>query len=260
MQINFFEEFPNTENLQKIALIPFPSIIFIAAYCLAEFKEYRNILLKYNSKAEAAYWPLFKKSYWLSGFTYTDEIINLYNDLKNNKQEETLKILLDLELPLLNPKLFYKNIFKIRNNKKIIQQIFSETKSLNIEIHTAEYPFGNKIIQELFSLLGASFSLIKYPHYRIVMFYTSMLKNTFIKKQISRFIINRSKTHLNNFQVGLGCTAIGILGDEPIITPENLEKDFAFLKENGIKSTTIFRLGGLNDEYLKILNRYYLVS
>lgn len=257
MQINFFEEFPTAENLKKISIIPFPTIVFITAHSIAEFNEYRKELLKYNSNIEVAYWPLFKKSYWLSGFAYTEEIINLYNDLKNNKQEATLKILLDLELPLLNAKLFYKNIFKLSKNKKIISQIFSETKSLNIEIHTAEYPFGNKIIQRIFSFLGASYSLNKYPHFRIVMYYTSMFKSTFIKNQMCKFIKNRAKTHQNNFHVGLGCTAIGILGDEPIITPENLENDFAFLKEHGIKSTTIFRLGGINDEYLEILKKYY---
>ena len=78
------------------------------------------------------------------------------------------------------------------------------------------------------------------------MFYTSMIKNKTIKEKIKEHI---ARNH--SFQVGLGTIARGILGDEPILSPKELEKDLDFLHRKKIKRAVIFRLGGLNKEYMK---------
>ena len=50
MKIDFFEEFPTKENLEKLKLIKFPSKIFIAAESLEEFKKAEKTARKFNKK------------------------------------------------------------------------------------------------------------------------------------------------------------------------------------------------------------------
>lgn len=102
MRVNFFEEFPTDENLEKTRLINFDSTIYIAASSFQEFQALRKKLNNINPELEAAYWPVLEKSYWISPFSFTDELENLAEDLQKNKQTEPLKVLIDLELPLLN--------------------------------------------------------------------------------------------------------------------------------------------------------------
>ena len=59
-----------------------------------------------------------------------------------------------------------------------------------------------------------------------------------------------------NYSISLGTIAIGILGNEPILPPEQLRRDISFIKEAGFNRITIFRLGGLNKDYIKILKKF----
>lgn len=256
MQINFFEEFPTENNLKKAKLINFLSTIYIAAKSLKEFKISKEKLNKINPNLEAGYWPILEKSYWISPFSYTYELKNLLKDIQENKLNGSLKILIDLELPFLNKILFLKNLFSFYKNKKLIKKIFEDSSKLNIEILTAEYPIANKFSQMRLEWLGISYPIKKYPHKKITMLYSSMIKNKSTLDYIKNFIICKSKEYTQNFQVGLGTIAVGILGNEPILSPENLDKDLNFLKNNNIKTTVIFRLGGLNKEYLKVIQKY----
>ena len=43
---------------------------------------------------------------------------------------------------------------------------------------------------------------------------------------------------------------------EEFPTKENLEKDLEFIKKAGFNKVIIFRLGGLNKEYTKIINKF----
>jgi hypothetical protein len=256
MEINFFEEFPNEESLAKLNLINFPSLIYIAAKSLEEFNIIKDKILEINSTVELGYWPILEKSYWISPFSYTFELRKLYDDLLKNKKDKYLKILIDLELPFLTPKLFFWNLFSFFKNKKIIRKIFTDSKKLNIQILVFEYPIPSKIIQKKFEWLGISYPIEKYPHKKIVMFYSSMIKNKFLLEKIKKDIAKRSLELGKNLQIGLGTIAIGIFGNEPILKPENLDEDLFFCKENKIDSIAIFRLGGLNNLYLKKIKKY----
>jgi len=156
----------------------------------------------------------------------------------------------------LNKKLFLRNFFSFYKNKKLIKKIFENANNLNIEILTAEYPIPSKLSQKKLELLGISYPIKKYPHKRITMLYSSMIKNKSILDNIKNFVIYKSKEYGPNFQVGLGTIAVGILGNEPILSSKNLDKDLNFLRENNIKTAVIFRLGGLNKEYLNVINKY----
>lgn len=256
MEVNFFEEFPNEENLAKLNLINFPSLIYVAAKSLEEFNIIKNKILEINSTVELGYWPILEKSYWISPFSYTFELRKLYDDLLKNKKDKSFKILIDLELPFLTPKLFFWNLFSFFKNKKLIKKIFTDSKKLNIQILAVEYPIPSKIIQKKFEWLGISYPIEKYPHKKIVMFYSSMIKNKFLLEKIKKYIAKRSLELGKNLQIGLGAIAIGIFGNEPILKPENMDEDLSFCKENKIDSIVIFRLGGLNNLYFKKIKKY----
>lgn len=255
MKINFFEEFPNKKNLTKLKLIDFSSVLYVAAKSFEEFKSLKEKIIRINPKIEVAYWPILKKSYWVSPFSYTCELKNLFNDLKKNKRKNPLKILIDLELPMLNKELFLLNLLSFFRNKKLIRGIFRDAKRLNIEILTAEYAISSKLHQKKLELLGVSYPLNKYPHKKLIMFYSSMLKNESLL-EIKRYIKKQSGEIDGLLQIGLGTIAVGILGNEPILSPENLDKDLSFCKKQNIGSVIIFRLGGLNRQYLKTIKKY----
>lgn len=260
MRINFFEEFPVEKNLKKASLIDFPSMIYIAAKSLEQFVILETELKRINPQLTAAYWPILEKSYWVSPFSCTEELKNLFKDLEGKKRSRPLKVLIDLELPFLNKKLFFKNLFSFFKNKKLIRKIFENANRLNIKILTAEYPPPNRFLQNKLEWLGISYALEKYSHKKIVMFYSSIIKKNLVFNQelnrIKRFIVEKSQKYGQNFQVGLGTIAKGILDNEPILSSQELYEDLKFLRENKINETTIFRLGGLNQEYLRIIKKF----
>lgn len=242
MQIEFYEEFPNEQNLGKLAFTKFPSKIFIAAKSIEEFQRYETIAKKYKKNIKIAYWPIIKNSYWISPFSNTKDLINLFSELTKIKND----LLIDLELPLANKwGMYIKNIFSFRKNKRLIRNFLEQNKS---RITTAEYPFA--FVSKFMRLIGLNYNI----HYeRSIMFYSSMFSdklNRTVKYNL-RKIKNKS-----NYSISLGTIATGILGNEPLLTPENLEKDLKFVKESGFKKVIIFRLEGLNKEYIKVLNKF----
>jgi hypothetical protein len=251
MEINFFEEFSTDKNLEKAKLINFKSTLFIAANSLENFNKLKKKIK--NKQLEVAYWPILKKSYWISPFSYNLELEELYKNLSNNKNK--LKVLIDLELPILNKKLFFINLISFKKNKKIIESIFENSQKFNIEIYTAENPVTSEFLHFLQRILGTSYSLEKYKHNKIIMYYSSMIPMR-LKKFFSKFLIERRKTNKDSFIVGLGTITKGIKGNEPILTPKELDKDLDFFNKNDFKEAFIFRLGGLNKEYIKIIEKY----
>jgi hypothetical protein len=255
MRINFFEEYPTDENLERARLIDFPSTIFLATHSLHEFHQYKEKLLNINPTLEVAYWPILPHSYWISPFSNTTDLENFITEMKTNK--DPLTILIDLELPLgKNRSLYFRNIFRLFKNKRIIENFFAEAKKYNIHIVTAEYPPINSLFIKLYRLLGVSYDVQKYGHRSCMMYYTSMVANKTICQYLAGNLVRIKNTLNPDLELGLGTIATGVLGDEPILSPEALAHDLVFMQENGFKTATIFRLGGLDDEYLEAINRY----
>ncbi len=246
MRINFFEEYPTKANLAKAHLIKHPCIVFLAAKSMNDFLSSSAELKKFNQRIESAYWPIIANSYWISPFSNTKDLQNLYNELETN-QIKGLKVLLDLELPFKNLKLILKNLFSFRKNKKIIKSIFKNADKFGIEIFTAEYPLPH----ELLHFLGISYPR-KYKHSRIPMYYSSMLTWERIKKYCRDLVTIPQKRHTH---IALGVIKKGTFGNEPILSAENLKKDLEFFKDEAA-SVTIFRLGGLNKKYIDIIKGY----
>jgi hypothetical protein len=74
--------------------------------------------------------------------------------------------------------------------------------------------------------------------------------NSLVRKKIKKY------KNKKDYAIGLGVLARGILGNEPILSSENLEKDLKFVEDCGFKKVIIFRLGGLNKQYVQVLNKF----
>ena len=248
MRIDFFEEFPTEENLRKAKLVDFESTVYTAAKSIAEFRQIADKIKIINPRIEPAYWPILEKSYWISPFSFTKELKSLAEELKANDMQ--LKILLDLELPTLRKWLFIRNLLSFVRNKRLIKKIFRSSKQWNIEIVTAEYPIAKKLL----GLLGVSYNPEKYPHKKALMAYSSFARSRLAKKQLRNHFIKQSRKY--PCIAGIGTIAVGVFGNEPILSPAELDEDLAFLKDKGIENAVIFRLGGLNEEYVNVISKY----
>lgn len=252
MKFNFFEEYPTLENLEKAKLIDFKSTIFLTANSFDEYKENQRLLNSINPNLSTAYWPILPNSYWISPFSNTKDLQNFIKEIFSIN--EPLTVLVDLELPLFKHReLYFKNFFSFWKNKKILKKFFKEAPLHNINIVTAEYPPFLTGISFIYRLLGISFNVKKYKHTQCIMYYTSMIPNRFISELIKIGIIKTRKFN-PDLHLGLGTIATGVLGNEPILSIESLKEDINFMKINNIETGVIFRLGGLNEDYVKLLN------
>lgn len=223
-------------------MINFPTRLFVATDSVEKFQKLEKEIKRINKKIEIAYWPIIKNSYWISPFSNKNDLIELFNELEKIKND----LLIDLELPLAkNWRLYFKNIFHFLKNKKLIGNFLMENKD---RITTAEYirsPFDWKT-----KFLGLDYN---FQMEKSLMFYSSTInkKTAKIWKDMILQIKNKK-----DYSISLGTIATGILGNEPILSPENLEKDLKFVRNSGFKKVIIFRLGGLNKEYIKVLNKF----
>ncbi len=241
MKIEFYEEFPNKSNLKKLKDLKFPTKIFLAAKSIEEFKRHESIARKYKKDLEVAYWPIVKNSYWISPFSNHKDLLILFRELNTIKNP----LLIDLELPLAKRwKMYFKNIFDFRKNKRLIQSFLEQNKN---RITTAEYAH---VFSKMRKILGLSY---KINHEKSIMYYTSVRSEKLNKKIRENLKQIKNKS---NYSISLGTISIGILGNEPILSPQNFEKDLNFANKIGFKKIIIFRLEGLNKKYLKVINKF----
>lgn len=239
MRINFFEEFPDKKNLDKLKLVDFPSTVYIAAKSLDEFKKIRNKIKKKN--ITVGYWPVLdkKEGYWFSAFSKRKAVKRIIDELRKNK--EKVLVLWDMELPMLYKILFLSELSVFLLNRKIIYDFLNKSYNYNKDIVTAEHAFRGRFIDWLFRLFA-----IRHPDKdkRIYMVYSSNLRG------FEKYLEENCK------KIGIGVIDVGILGTEKPITAEQLDKDLSLANKNNIEEVTIFRLGGLNNEYLKYIKKY----
>ena len=156
----------------------------------------------------------------------------------------------DAELPFRHPWLFLR-VDNFLANKPRIKKFFKQNGK---NIYTSEYPVKNKFFEFLLTRLGVSFSPKRYKNKKIIMYYTSMHK--LVSKLFLRNIGRLHMKYKNGLHVGLGTIAVGIHGNEPILPPKQLERDLNDMERIGVKEVVIFRLGGLDKEYVKVLQKF----
>ncbi|MBU1203468.1 MAG: hypothetical protein KKG60_00160 [Nanoarchaeota archaeon] len=259
MRIDFFEEFPERGELQKAKLLDFDCTTYIAAKSFKEFKGFKRQLEKINPNVEAGYWPILQKSYWISPFSYSAEIEGLSEELRACGKKH-LKVLLDLEFPLLKKGLFLRNLPYFLRNKNKIKELFRDSEKFGLEILAAEYPSPTRAYQKFLEIGGISYSFDKFPnHKKVIMYYTSVmneLRSKDVWNHITKGVLSESKKYRNKIKMGVGVIAGGILGDENILSPLRLDRDLELLKNNHIDNVVIFRLGGLNKDYMEVIKKF----
>lgn len=248
MLISFFEEFPTKENINKLNLINFPTKLYLAAHSLAEFNKIKS-QIKNSFVKELVYWPILEKKegYWISPFTKRKALKRIFNEL----EQQSTPIMLDLEWPLTkNPLLLFTQLPNFLRNKKLIRNFIN---GYNGEIYLCEYYPEGKKKDWLLEKLGLHYNNQKAKI--IKMFYHSMhpgFNKNFFKKELER----GKKLQGDNFIASFGTIATGIKGNEPILSKEKLNDDLKIAKESNIQEAIIFRLGGLDKEYLNTIKTH----
>lgn len=245
MRISFFEEFPTEKNLIKLSLVDWPTTLYLAAKSIKEFARLQSSIKRKG--LVIGYWPVLEQEegYWLSPFSSPRAVQRIINEVRG----KNYPVMWDAELPFRRPWLFLRLDYFLRNGKRI-RRFIKEQKY----VLTAEYPVRNRFFAWLFRLLGVYFSPKKYGNKKIVMYYTSMHKK--VRKYLLKSIGKLVNQYGADLQVGLGTIAVGVLGDEPILSAANLERDLQDMKNIGVEEVVIFRLGGLNKEYVKVLKKF----
>ncbi len=245
MKIHFFEEFPTTQNLKKIAFVDWPCTLYLAARSLKEF----NLIPK-KKGITYGYWPVLeqKEGYWLSPFSTPKAVRRIIREIK--EAQTTPQLLWDAELPLRHPWLFLRLDNFARNRRRIRTFIRQNSE----HITTCEYPLKSRLSSWLLNIAGVSFSPKKFGNRKIIMYYTSMHEH--LRPVLLKAIATLHQKYGKALWVGVGTIAKGILGTEQILFPARLERDLNDLQGIGVENVVIFRLGGMNGRYRSVLKRF----
>lgn len=246
MLISFFEEFPSTRNLSKLRLVTWPTKLYIAAKSAKEFEQIQRTIRGKNVK-EVVYWPILsrKEGYWISPFSQRKALLRIFHEL----HQKTYPVMLDLELPTTkNPLLYLTQAFNFFRNKKLINNFINAYPG---DVYLAEYYPEGKRKERILTLLGLHYTTNKAKIIKMV--YHSL--HHFNKQFITEELQKGKKEWDDRFLVAYGTMATGIEGWEPNITATQLEEDLKIAKDVGIREVVIYRLGGLNKEYLKIIKK-----
>ncbi|MFH1683124.1 MAG: hypothetical protein ABIA37_04980 [Candidatus Woesearchaeota archaeon] len=247
MQISFFEEFPTKKNLDKLKLIKFPTKLYLAAPSLQEFLKIKD-KIKSGKIKEFVYWPIFsyQEGYWISPFTKRTALKRIFAELKDKK----ISMMLDLELPTTkNFSLYFTQLFNFSRNKRLIKRFIGDYQG---KVYLAEYFPISKYKLKLFNFLGLHYD---YKKARVIkMLYHSMLpfSDNLFKEELRA----GKQSFGKNYLAGFGTIAKGVMKWEPILSPGKLKTDLRLAKEVGVDEVVIFRLGGLDEKYIKIIKNF----
>ncbi|MBI4983546.1 hypothetical protein HZC32_02780 [Candidatus Woesearchaeota archaeon] len=247
MQISFFEEFPTRKNLEKINLVNWPTKLYIAAKNLGQFNKIKSEIENKNIK-ELVYWPIcdIHEGYWISPFTKRSALKRIFNELKNTKTS----VMLDLELPTTkNPRNYITQFQNFPINKSLIKKFIKEHVG---NVYLAEYYPEGKRKEKVLQFLGLHYKNKKAKIIKMLYHSLHHFNREFITQELKR----GKEEFGENYLIALGIIAPGANGNEPLLPPEQLQQDLQLAREAGIKEVIIFRLGGLDKEYIKVINSY----
>ena len=243
MLISFFEEFPMRENLAKLKSVSWPTKVYVAANNIEEFRDV-TASIGHKHVLEAVYWPILKKKegYWISPFSQQSALQHLFEQLEHKK----IPVMLDLELPTTrNPWLYATQLFHFRKDKRLIGSFVHNYAG---ETYLCEYSARKKWLK----LLGLHYSDKKCKVMKMLYNSVHHLDSETLKEELQRGV----KEYGRNYVVGYGTIAVGVGGNEPLLSPQQLETDLRIAQEVGVKEVVLFRLGGLNKKYVDVLEKF----
>ena len=257
MKLSIFEEYPTKENFQKLDLLEVPIFLYIAAPSVEEWKRHRDLVINHRSVSGVGYWPILteREGYWLSPFAQEFAIERVVTDLSSCN--EKLTVLWDAEPPLLRPSLFFRGLPSFFKKAKRIRNFLRNAKSLGLSIVSCEYASTGSFIDWLYRRFGVSFDDRDGISMKMVMYYTSLPLVAALRKRVLWQIGRQQERYKGHFSVALGTIARGVFGNEPILPPRDLAKDLSDLRQLEVDDIALFRLGGLDEPYVDVLNEHF---
>jgi len=246
MNISFFEEFPDEFSLKSLNLVKFNTKLFIADYSIEGYKVLvKKIEREYPQVKGFVYWPVLnvREGYWFSPFSVRKALLRSIKELMDTK----INFLYDAKLPKMKMSLIFTQFFKHTKNKKYIRGFLSKCGK---RAYTVESPMNVLLDNYLFLKIDPKV----YGNRIVKMLYSSIFLYSCDKKK--RLLKEWKKEYGSKLLVGLGCTAPSITGCKRKISVEKLKEDLKLCEEVGVKEVVIFRLGGLNKEYVDVLEKF----
>lgn len=255
MRISFYEEFPSQDNLSSLKLVKFPTTVYVAAHSLAEFDELSRKIKKIKRNAKTVYWALLsmKEGYWISPWADTKALKRIFSEIENRKSKKELNVLIDFEFPKNRLKNLLFNSFSFFKNKRIILDFIKNARKNKLKIFAAEYSY---ISNWLLRVLGLSCCMEEYDFTKVKMLYKKPIdRGIFLEifRKKTKSFVNRYK---NRVFISPGLIARGVSPFEWIATPSELEDYLKICKQENVKEVVIFRLGGLNKDYIKVIEKF----
>jgi len=244
MIISFFEEFPTEDTLAKLKLVSWPTKLYVAANSVQQFRAVTSVVRHNKNLLKAVYWPILKKKegYWISPFSRQSALQQLFDELEH----KNVPVMLDLELPTTqNPWLYLTEFFNFKKDKKLIHSFVCNHPG---ETYLCEYSAPEKSLQRLGLHYSSKKSKVMKMLYHSVHYYSQEKLRLEMQQGLQKYG--------DNYIVGFGTIAIGVNGNEPILSAEQLEKDLRIAQEVGVKEVVLFRLGGLNRKYVKVMENF----
>ena len=244
MLISFFEEFPTEETLAKLKLVSWPTKLYVAAHNLQQFRAVTSVVRHNKRILEAVYWPILKKKegYWISPFSKQSALQHLFDELEH----KNVPVMLDLELPTTqNPFLYLSQFLNFKKDKKLIHSFICNHPG---ETYLCEYSAPEKSLQRLGLHYISKKSKVMKMLYHSVHYFSDEKLRLEMQQGLEEFG--------ERYIVGFGTIALGVTGDEPLLSAEQLEKDLQIAQEVGVKEVVLFRLGGLNKKYVKVMEKF----
>jgi hypothetical protein len=252
VRIDFFEEYPDAENLAPAALLAAPATIYLAAPSLAGFRAAAARLAGVNAELEPAWWPVLPRSYWISPFAAADELERLRLTLIG---APPLTVLLDLELPWVRPHRLALGLLGFRRGRRAVRRLIDEASLAGHRVVTAEYPPAGPLTARAWELLGVAYPGAA-PHLRLPMCYSSLIPTRALRRRLRAGVVGLARRHPGRVGVGLGTIGRGALQREPLLSPQGLARDLERFADTGVVNATVFRLGGLDERYAEVLRRH----
>ena len=247
MLISFFEEFPTKENLAKLKLVTWPTKLYLAVPSYRAFQQLTS-QIKNKQAQEFIYWPILSKreGYWISPFSSQKALTRIFRELAGKK----VSVMLDLELPTRqNFWLYFTQSFQFRGNKKIIGDFIAGHQG---QIYLAEYYLEGQKPEGLLERLGLHYQSGKVKVIKMLYHSLHPFSEEFFRRELPR----GKQEYGKNFLVAYGTMGTGIHQTEPNIEPKQLKKDLRLARKAGIAEVVIYRLGGLDKEYRKVIKKF----
>ena len=271
MKIGIYEEFPTRDNLERLRNIPVGIELVLAARSLVKFRRKETyVIRRFPHIVESiTYWPtlLKREGYWFSPFANPEAVNRVLGEIEQRGDKERLRVMLDLETPaMVNLGLLIRGIPTFDSVRRRIEKFISRIGRNNLDLVCTEMP-TLRMPEAMQRYLGLAFDPVKFGCEKTKMFYTSWAKLAadYLGQGFSRnSAVSLLKDEIRwgvrkygeKFSIGLGFTAPGIMGTEPVMTVEQLEEELAIARKMGVHKAYIFRLKGMTEAHGEVLKKF----